>query len=183
MDCCSLAVCSWNDTGRAALRLLPKKRCAWPFRTVDGAAGRPLADKLDRDGTTGRLPVIMRAPLNCSRVAATGRTGPVPKRAAFTVDTARATRWSLMRARFEYRSPLCKGGTPPNWFRLMLVMLTFVIFTTLKRLPPPPHHGWKPSHAPTGNHPKPPQPPKPAPKPQPPPQPKNDTYAGAHSGR
>jgi hypothetical protein len=28
---------------------------------VEGAAARPLADKLAREGTTGRLPAIMRA--------------------------------------------------------------------------------------------------------------------------
>ena len=33
---------------------------------VEGAAARPLADKLARVGTTGMLPVIMRAPLNCA---------------------------------------------------------------------------------------------------------------------
>ena len=57
----------------------PKKRSEPPLRTVDGAAARPLADKLARDGTTGRLPAIMRAPLICSRLAATALTRPVPK--------------------------------------------------------------------------------------------------------
>jgi hypothetical protein len=33
---------------------------------VEGDAGRPLADKLARVGTTGILPVIIRALLNCS---------------------------------------------------------------------------------------------------------------------
>jgi hypothetical protein len=33
---------------------------------VEGAAARPLADKLARDGTTGKFPVIMWALLNCS---------------------------------------------------------------------------------------------------------------------
>ncbi len=42
------------------------------LRTVDGAAARPLADKLAREGTTGRLPAIIRAPLICARLAATG---------------------------------------------------------------------------------------------------------------
>jgi hypothetical protein len=33
---------------------------------VDGAAARPLADKLDRLGTTGKFPVIIRAEPICS---------------------------------------------------------------------------------------------------------------------
>jgi hypothetical protein len=63
MACCNWAVCRSNDAGRDAARPLPKKRCAVPC-TVPGAAARPLADKLARDGTTGRLPVIMRALCN-----------------------------------------------------------------------------------------------------------------------
>jgi hypothetical protein len=63
MACCNRAVCRSNDAGRDAARPLPKKRCAVPC-TVPGAAARPLADKLARDGTTGRLPVIMRALCN-----------------------------------------------------------------------------------------------------------------------
>jgi hypothetical protein len=57
-----------------------------PLRIVDPAAGLPLADKLPREGTTGRLPAIMRAPLNCWRVAATGRIRPPAKPRAFTLD-------------------------------------------------------------------------------------------------
>ena len=63
MACCNWAVCRSNDAGRDTARPLPKKRCAVPC-TVPGAAARPLADKLARDGTTGRLPVIMRALCN-----------------------------------------------------------------------------------------------------------------------
>ncbi len=63
MACCNWAVCRSNDVGRDAARPLPKKRCAVPC-TVPGAGARPLADKLARDGTTGRLPVIMRALCN-----------------------------------------------------------------------------------------------------------------------
>jgi hypothetical protein len=33
---------------------------------VEEAAARPLADKLAREGTTGKLPVIMRALLSCA---------------------------------------------------------------------------------------------------------------------
>jgi hypothetical protein len=64
MDCCKRAACCWNGTGRVALAVLPKKCWGPPLRIVDGAAGRPLADKLARVGTTGRFPVIMRAFLN-----------------------------------------------------------------------------------------------------------------------
>lgn len=64
MDCCRRAACCWKGTGRDALAVLPKKCCGPPLRIVDGAAGRPLADKLARVGTTGRFPVIMRAFLN-----------------------------------------------------------------------------------------------------------------------
>jgi len=61
------AVCCWNDSGWATLLCTdPKKRSEPPLRTVDGAAARPLADRLARDGTTGRFPAIMRAPFNCS---------------------------------------------------------------------------------------------------------------------
>jgi hypothetical protein len=42
----------------------PKKRCAPPLRIVADDAARPLADRLARDGTTGRLPAIIRAPRN-----------------------------------------------------------------------------------------------------------------------
>ena len=62
--CRRLAVCCWNDTGRATLLCTDPKKRSEPFRTVEGAAARPLADKLARVGTTGRLPAIMRAPFN-----------------------------------------------------------------------------------------------------------------------
>jgi hypothetical protein len=68
---------------------VPKKRCEPLLRIVDGAAARPLADKLPRDGTTGRLPAIIRAPLSCSGRAATGRAPAVPNLPAFIVDIAR----------------------------------------------------------------------------------------------
>jgi len=55
MACCNRAVCRSNDAGRDAARPLPKKRCAVPC-TVPGAAARPLADKLARDGTTADCP-------------------------------------------------------------------------------------------------------------------------------
>jgi len=42
----------------------------------------------------GMLPVIMRAPLICARVAPTARTGPFPNRPACTVDKARPMRLS-----------------------------------------------------------------------------------------
>jgi hypothetical protein len=65
MDCRRLAVCCWNDAGRDTLLCADPKKCCEPLlRIVDGAAARPLADKLAREGTTGRLPAIMRAPLN-----------------------------------------------------------------------------------------------------------------------
>lgn len=87
--CLRLAVCWWNETGRAMLLCDPKKRCEAPLRIVDGAAARPLAERLACEGTTGRLPAIIRAPLNCCALAATGRTLPAPKRLALTVDIAR----------------------------------------------------------------------------------------------
>ena len=66
MVCCKCAVSCWNDAGRATLLCTePKKRSEPPLRTVDGAAARPLAERLARDGTTGRLPAIMRAPFSC----------------------------------------------------------------------------------------------------------------------
>src|SRR5271168_761345 len=65
MDCCRCAVCCWNDSGCDVL-CVPKKCCDALLRIVDEAAARPLADKLARVGTTGRLPVIIRAPLNCA---------------------------------------------------------------------------------------------------------------------
>jgi len=80
IDCRRLAVCCWNDAGRAMLLWAEPTKCCEPvLRTVDGAAARPLADKLAREGTTGRLPAIMRAPLNCSRLAPTAVTRPAPK--------------------------------------------------------------------------------------------------------
>ncbi len=66
-------------------------RCEPLLRTVEGAAARPLADKLACEGTTGKLPAIMRALLNCARLAATADTRPAPKRPAFTVEKALAT--------------------------------------------------------------------------------------------
>ena len=65
MDCCRCAVCCWNDCGCEAL-CVPKKCRELLLRMVEGAAARPLADKLAREGTTGKLPVIMCALLNCS---------------------------------------------------------------------------------------------------------------------
>jgi len=89
MFCRRLAVCAWNDWGREILLCTDPKKRSGPLRTVDGAAARPLADKLARDGTTGRLPAIMRAPFNCSRLAAPAVTRPAPKCPALTVDIAR----------------------------------------------------------------------------------------------
>src|SRR5215469_2138445 len=136
-----LAVCCEKDAGRAMLLCAPKNRCGPPLRTVDGAAARPLADKLAREGTTGRLPAIMRAPLSCVRLAGIAAARPAPKCPALTVDIAPPI-WVLCRlAMFEYRRPLCSGEIPPK--RLMFVTWTFVIFTTPKRPRYPPHHGWK----------------------------------------
>ena len=89
--CRRLAVCCWNDCGRDAELCTEPKKWSDPLRTVEGDAARPLADRLARDGTTGRLPAIMRAPPNCWRLAAVARTGPPPKRPAFTVDMPRPT--------------------------------------------------------------------------------------------
>ena len=86
---------------------------------VDGAAARPLADRLARDGTTGKLPAIRRAPPNCCRVTATGRILPVPKCPALTVDMPRKTWLSWMLRMFENRFPPCSGAIPPK--RLMFV--------------------------------------------------------------
>lgn len=86
--CCRCDCSCWNDAGRATLLFDPKKRSEPPLRIVEGAAARPLADKLARDGTTGRFPAIMRAPPICARVAATALTRPAPKRPAPTVDKA-----------------------------------------------------------------------------------------------
>ena len=90
MVCCKCAVSCWNDAGRATLLCTdPKKRSEPPLRMVDGAAARPLADRLEREGTTGKLPAIMRAPPNCWRVTGDALTRPAPKRPAPTVDMAR----------------------------------------------------------------------------------------------
>lgn len=114
IDCRRLAVCCWNDAGRAILLCAePTNRCDPPPRMVDGAAARPLADKLAREGTTGRLPAIMRAPLNCARLAPTAVTRPAPKRPASTVESARPTWKSCILATFEYLDPPCSGAKPP----------------------------------------------------------------------
>lgn len=87
--CLRLAVCCWNETGRAMLLCVPKKCWEPPLRIVDGAAARPLAERLACVGTTGRLPAIMCAPLICWRVAAIALTLPAPNCPACTVDMAR----------------------------------------------------------------------------------------------
>src|ERR1700683_5096143 len=138
---------------------------------VEGAAARPLADKLARVGTTGMLPVIMRAPLNCAWVAATAVVLPAPNFPAETVDSAPPTCASLICATFEYAVPACKGATPPKRFSVPNRLTP----TTPKRPQYPPHYGKERSHAPMANQPNPPQPPQPKPSPQPPPKPKNDT--------
>lgn len=74
-----LLVSCWKLTGRAMLLCVPKKRSDPPLRTVPGAAARPLADRLAREGTTGRFPAIMRAPFSCARLAGIALTRPVPK--------------------------------------------------------------------------------------------------------
>jgi len=72
MLCRRPAVCCWKDSGRATLLCADPKNLSEPVLwIVDGAAARPLADRLARVGTTGRFPAIMREPLNCVRVAAT----------------------------------------------------------------------------------------------------------------
>jgi hypothetical protein len=76
---------------------------------VAADAARPLADKLAREGTTGRLPAIMRAPRNCWPDAATALTRPAPKCPALTVDIARPMRSLCRFAMFENRIPLCSG--------------------------------------------------------------------------
>jgi hypothetical protein len=87
IDCCMRDVSCWNDAGLAAL-CVPAKCCAASLWMVEGAAARPLADKLDRLGTTGIPPVIMRAELICSCVAATAVTCPAPNWPACTVESA-----------------------------------------------------------------------------------------------
>lgn len=89
--CCICDCSCWNEAGRAVLLCDPKKRSEPPLRIVDEDAARPLADRLARDGTTGRLPAICRAPLICERVAAIALTRPAPKRPAPTVDIAPIT--------------------------------------------------------------------------------------------
>jgi hypothetical protein len=87
--CCRCAVCCANEAGCAALLCTdPKKWSEPPPRVVEGAAARPLAERLARDGTTGRFPAIMRAPPICSCVAATAETRPAPNCPARTVDRA-----------------------------------------------------------------------------------------------
>src|SRR5580700_547306 len=148
---------------------------------VEGSAALPLADKLARVGTTGILPVIMCALLNCACVAAVAVTLPAPNRPAPTDDTAPAICASLMCATFENSVPPCSGAIPPK----RLTSPNRLNATTPKRPPYPPHHGKNRSQGPIGNQPKPPHPPhpKPKPNPHPPPKPKNDTYAGAQNGR
>ena len=68
-------------------------------------------DKLARDGTTGRFPAIMRAPLSCSCVAADAVTWPAPKRPAPTADIAPPTRASLMCPTVE--KPEARSGAKP----------------------------------------------------------------------
>lgn len=50
-----------------AVLLRAEKKCWFceTLRIVDGAAGRPLAEKLSRLGVTGSLPVVKRAFWNC----------------------------------------------------------------------------------------------------------------------
>jgi hypothetical protein len=115
IDCCRCAVCCWNDSGCDEL-CVPKKCCDPLLRMVEGAAARPLADKLARVGTTGMFPVIMRALLNCACVAATAVVRPAPNFPAPTVETALLMCASLMCARFENWVPACSGAIPPKWF-------------------------------------------------------------------
>ena len=115
IDCRRFEVSCWNDTGRAMLLCDPKKRSEPPLRIVAGEAARPLADKLARDGTTGKLPAIMCAPRNISGRAGIAVMRPPPKCPALTVDMPRPMCWSCMFAIFEKRSPLCSGWMPPKW--------------------------------------------------------------------
>jgi hypothetical protein len=57
MDCCRCAVCCWKDSGRDEL-CVPAKCCEPVLRIVEGAAARPLADKLAR---VGRVPHFSRS--------------------------------------------------------------------------------------------------------------------------
>src|SRR5580658_5996533 len=104
---------------------------------VEGAAARPLADKLACVGTTGILPVIMRAPLNCACVAATAVVRPAPNLPAATVERAPPMCASLMCATFENCVPACSGAIPPK----RLSVPKRLTPTTPKRPAYPPHHG------------------------------------------
>jgi hypothetical protein len=57
-----------NDRDVAAVAPRAEKKCWFcdTFRTVEGAAGRPLAEKLSRLGVIGSLPVVKRAFWNCA---------------------------------------------------------------------------------------------------------------------
>lgn len=132
---CRCAVCCWNDSECDAL-CVPKKCCGAPLWMVEAAAALPLADRLARAGTTGMLPVIMCALLNCAWLAAIAEVRPDPKSRAPTVESPRLTRASLMWATFEKPRPRSgpippKRPASPNRFNP----------TTPKRPPYPPHHG------------------------------------------
>ena len=135
-----------NDCGRAAGCLVVKKRCCWPPRAIVPAlAGRLLAERACRVGTTGRFPVMTCPSLNSCGFTGVAATRPVPKRSAGTVETAWRRRVSVLtNRRFEYRLPRWSGANPLNPRPLRtytFVMLTFVIFTVLKRERYGPYHG------------------------------------------
>ena len=145
---------------------------------VEGAAARPLADKLACAAPQADSPSPCALRSICSRVAA--MASPARARSA-------PHRPSKERGRCERHSVARRSriAFPHATARIPEAAEPAQRQTDERRSD---HHsrpttGWNQSHGPSGSQPNPPHPPKPKPNPNPPPHPKNDTYAGDQNGR
>ncbi len=145
IEFCTCARSVSNERGATTgVRPVEKKR--WfcpPLGIVEEAAGRPLALRLCRVGTTGRLPFTKCAFCIIWLLARWIGACPWPKRFAGTVEMALRKRGSFTACRrFEYIVPPCRGAMPPLLMLLMLLMLVmFVMLVTLYCERYGPHQG------------------------------------------
>jgi hypothetical protein len=131
---CIWAACLSSDCGAAAGCLFVKNRSGRPPLIVDidididididdGLAGRFVAERASRDGTMGRLPMMMRASRKARRLTLAGAERPVPKRSARTTDIALRIRTSMAASRTLENWLSSRSGATTPTSRLSFAMV------------------------------------------------------------